>query len=126
MNAMLRQIMLVGLGSAVGGMARFLMGKWIYALYPQNFPLPTLIINILGCFLIGLIFGYSVKTGAFSAETRLFLTTGLCGGFTTFSAFAYENIQLMKTGQYTMVLVYITASVVLGIVATFLGMGMFR
>jgi CrcB protein len=67
-----------------------------------------------------------MKTGSLTAEIRLLLTTGLCGGFTTFSAFAYENIQLMKTGQYTMVLVYITASVVLGIVATFLGMGIFR
>jgi CrcB protein len=119
---MLRQIMLVGLGSAVGGMARFLLGKWVYSLYPQTFPLPTLIINIIGCFLIGLIFGYSIKTGTLSAETRLLLTTGLCGGFTTFSAFAYENIQLMKNGDYTMVVVYITASVVLGIVAAFLGM----
>ncbi len=123
---MLRQIMLVGLGSAVGGMARFILGKWIYNIYPHAFPLPTLIINILGCFLIGLLYGVSIKTGSLTAETRLLLTTGLCGGFTTFSAFAYENIQLMKSGEYTMVLVYITASVVLGIVATFLGMGNFR
>jgi CrcB protein len=118
--------MLVGLGSAVGGMARFTLGKWIYNVYQQAFPLPTLIINVLGCFIIGLLYGISIKTGSLTAETRLLLTTGLCGGFTTFSAFAYENIQLMKTGQYTMVLVYITASVVLGIVATFLGMEIFR
>jgi fluoride exporter len=123
---MLRQIMLVGLGSAVGGIFRFIMGKWIYFLYPQKFPLPTLIINILGCFLIGLLYGFSIKTGTLSAEVRLLLTTGLCGGFTTFSAFAYENIQLMKNGDYTMVLVYITASVVLGIVAAFLGMAIYR
>jgi CrcB protein len=123
---MLRQIMLVGAGSAVGGMFRFILGKWIYALYPQTFPLPTLIINIVGCFLIGLLYGYSIKTGTLSAEVRLLLTTGLCGGFTTFSAFAYENIQLMKNGDYTMVLVYITASVVLGIVAVFLGMELYR
>jgi len=123
---MLRQIMLVGLGSAVGGIFRFILGKWIYFIYPQTFPLPTLIINILGCFLIGLLYGFSIKTGTLSAEVRLLLTTGLCGGFTTFSAFAYENIQLMKNGDYTMVLVYITASVVLGIVAAFLGMEIFR
>jgi CrcB protein len=123
---MFRQILIVGLGSAAGGMARFLIGKWIYALYPQPFPLPTLLINILGCFIIGLLYGVSIKTGALSAEMRLLLTTGLCGGFTTFSAFAYENILLMKNGEYTMVLVYITASVVLGIVATFLGMEIFR
>ena len=123
---MFRQILIVGLGSATGGMARFLIGKWIYSLYPQTFPLPTLLINILGCFIIGLLYGVSIKTGALSAEMRLLLTTGLCGGFTTFSAFAYENILLMKNGEYTMVLVYITASVVLGIVATFLGMEIFR
>ena len=123
---MLKQIMLVGLGSAAGGMFRFILGKWIYHLYPQTFPLSTLIINILGCFLIGLLYGFSIKTGTLSAEVRLLLTTGVCGGFTTFSAFAYENIQLMKNGDYTMVLVYITASVVMGIVAVFLGMELYR
>jgi len=72
------------------------------------------------------LYGFSIKTGTLSAEVRLLLTTGLCGGFTTFSAFAYENIQLMKNGDYTMVLVYITASVVLGIVAAFFGMEIIR
>jgi CrcB protein len=85
-----------------------------------------LVVNILGCFLIGLFYAISERTGLMTADTRLFLTTGLCGGFTTFSAFAYENIVLMRNGAYSMVLVYITASVVMGILATFLGMNLFK
>ncbi len=116
--------MLVALGSAIGGVARFLASKGIYSAAPMQFPLPTLVVNIVGCFLIGLIYAVSTRSGLMSEETRLLLTTGLCGGFTTFSAFAYENIVLMRNGAYSMVLVYITASVVMGILATFLGMSL--
>lgn len=123
---MLRQILLVGLGSALGGMSRFLLGRLAHAYVPMQFPLPTLVINILGCFLIGLFFGYAAKHATLSQDMLILLTVGLCGGFTTFSAFAYENIALMRTGAYTMVLVYITASVSLGILATWLGIELFR
>ena len=121
---MIRQILLVALGSAIGGVARFLASKGIYAAAPMQFPLPTLLVNITGCFLIGLVYAVSSRAGFMSEGTRLLLTTGLCGGFTTFSAFAYENIVLMRNGSYSMVLAYITASVVLGILATFLGMSL--
>jgi CrcB protein len=123
---MIRQLFLIGLGSAVGGIARFLISQLTYSLYPRIFPFPTLLVNFTGCFLIGLFYALSAKTGVLSADMRLLLTTGLCGGFTTFSAFAYENIVLMKNGSYPMVLIYITASVVLGIFATFLGMQLFK
>ena len=123
---MLRQILLVALGSALGGIARFLASKGLYDAAPMQFPLPTLVVNVLGCFLIGLFYAISERTGLMTADTRLFLTTGLCGGFTTFSAFAYENIVLMRNGTYSMVLVYITASVVMGILATFVGMNIFK
>jgi CrcB protein len=123
---MLKQILLVALGSAAGGIARFLASKGIYHLAPMKFPLPTLLVNVAGCFLIGIFFAWSADSRLMTQESRLFLTTGFCGGFTTFSAFAYENIVLMRNGAYSMVLVYITASVVLGILATFLGMNLVK
>lgn len=123
---MLRQILLVALGSAIGGIARFLASKGIYAAAPMQFPLPTLVVNVAGCFLIGVFYAWSADSRLMTPDARLLLTTGLCGGFTTFSAFAYENIVLMRSGAYSMVLVYITASVVLGILAVFLGMNLLK
>ena len=119
-------MLFVGLGSAAGGVSRYLLGRLAYALAPMKFPLPTLLINVLGCFIIGLLFGHAAKHGTPAGDMLLLLTVGLCGGFTTFSAFAYENIVLMRTGAYTMVLVYITASVSLGILATWLGIELYR
>lgn len=123
---MLRQVLFVAVGSAIGGVARFLIGKGLYGLYPQPFPLPTLAINIAGSLLIGLLFGFASKSSSIPPDIMLMLTVGLCGGFTTFSAFSYENIVLMRSGAYTMVLVYITASVSMGILATWLGIELTR
>ena len=123
---LLRQILMVALGSAVGGVLRFLASKGIYQLAPMKFPLPTLLVNVAGCFLIGVFYTWSSDSRLMTQDSRLLLTTGLCGGFTTFSAFAHENIVLMRTGAYPMILVYILLSVVLGILAVFAGMQLFR
>ena len=118
---MIRQLLLVGAGSAIGGMLRFGIGKWMYALYPHPFPYPTLLINIIGSFLIGIFYGLAVKTTQLSPAMILFLTSGLCGGFTTFSAFSYENMVLLKNGNYGYALTYVSLSIILGIFSTFLG-----
>lgn len=123
---LLRQILIVALGSAAGGVLRFLASKGIYQWAPMKFPLPTLLVNVLGCFLIGVFYAWSSDSRLMTQDSRLLLTTGFCGGFTTFSAFAHENIVLMRTGSYPMILVYITLSVVLGILAAFAGMQLFR
>jgi CrcB protein len=117
---------MVGAGSAVGGMLRHLAGRWIHAFWPYAFPLPTLAVNLVGCLIMGMVFGYAGRTGNWGTNTLLLLTTGFCGGFTTMSAFAFENIQLMRSGAYTAVLVYITASVSLGILAAWLGLELTR
>jgi CrcB protein len=117
---------MVGAGSAAGGMLRFLAGRWIVSLWHQPFPLPTLLVNLAGCLLTGMFFGHAGRTGAWSSDTVLLLTTGFCGGFTTMSAFAYENINLMRAGAYTQVLAYTTASVVLGMLAAWLGLEITR
>ena len=113
--------MLVGIGGGIGSIARFLCQKYLYALYPHHFPAGTFTVNILGCFLIGIFYGLTEKGNLFTPEWRLLLMTGLCGGYTTFSSFALENITLLKSGEYLYCALYIAGSVILGIAATFFG-----
>ncbi len=119
---LLKNILLVGLGGGIGSIARFLCQKYIYEWYPHPFPLGTFLVNIAGCFLIGLFSGFAEKGALINTEWRLLLTTGLCGGFTTFSSFALENINLLRTGHLFYFVLYTAASVVLGILATWLGL----
>jgi fluoride exporter len=121
-----KDILLVGLGGGVGSVARFLCQRSVSAWYPHAFPFGTLIVNFLGCFLIGLLLGLMEKGNIVKPELRLLLLTGFCGGFTTFSAFAAENIQLLKDGRLLYFTIYLVASVVLGILATFAGLSIVK
>jgi fluoride exporter len=121
-----KDILFVGLGGGVGSIARFLCQRGVYAFYPHAFPFGTLVVNITGCFIIGLLFGLIEKGALLRPELRMLLVTGFCGGFTTFSAFAAENIQLLKDGRVLYFFIYIMASVVLGILATFTGIALFK
>lgn len=85
------------------------------------FPYATLAVNIIGSFIIGIVFAMSIKDGAISNNWKLFLATGICGGFTTFSAFSLENMGLLQNGKIGMAFTYIGLSMLLGIGATFLG-----
>lgn len=118
---MIRNILVVALGGAIGSVARYLAQKSIYEWHPHSFPFGTFFVNIFGCLLIGCFYGLAEKGNVLTPEWRLFLATGLCGGFTTFSSFAMENIVLVKSGNYLYVAVYIAASVFLGILAAFCG-----
>ena len=118
---MLRNILIVGFGGSIGSIARYLCQKYIYELHPQPFPFGTLLVNVLGCFLIGLFFGISERGNFFDTEARLLLMAGFCGGFTTFSAFALENINLLKTGHFAYFGIYTSLSLILGIGAVWLG-----
>ena len=121
MNVTLKALLIVFVGSGIGGVARYGMQTWFVKLYPHSFPIGTFIVNILGCFLIGLFYEISHKASFITPEWRLALTTGLCGGFTTFSTFAYENLSLLKSGNYMVFTLYIILSVVLGIAGVFVG-----
>ncbi len=115
---MFRNFLLVALGGGIGSILRYGVSLMINAKY---FPWPTLAVNIIGSFIIGLILALSIKEESFLYNWKLFLATGVCGGFTTFSAFSLENMELLQSGKYLLAVTYILVSVVLGIAAAFLG-----
>ena len=118
---MIRDILFVGAGSALGGMARFLVNRGVTYFFSYPFPLATFIVNISGSFLIGYLYSAAIKNEWLSTPALLFLVTGICGGYTTFSAFTYENLMLIRNGQAPLSMIYILASVILGIGAALLG-----
>src|ERR1700741_3455306 len=121
MNNSFKIVLIVFGGSGVGGVLRYGMQTWISRLYPFSFPLGTFIENTSGCLLIGFFYALSEKGNLLSPEWRLALTTGFCGGFTTFSTFAYENMNLLRTGNYFYTLLYVAGSVILGVAAVYIG-----
>jgi CrcB protein len=123
---MVRNILLVGFGGGIGSIARFLCQKYLVSGSFVPFPAGTFAVNVSGCLLIGLFYGLALKGNWMSPEWRLLLTTGFCGGYTTFSAFAYENVQMLRTGNLLIAFIYIAASVLLGIAAVFAGMAIVR
>ena len=118
---MIKQILFVGIGSAIGGVLRYLVSKGFAQLALTNFPIATLTINFVGSFFIGLFYAINAKQTWINPNWLLFLTTGICGGFTTFSTFSYENLQLLKSGQPLQAFIYILGSIILGLIGVFLG-----
>ena len=123
---MIKNLLLVACGGGVGSIARYLCQKWLGENYPHPFPWGTFVVNLVGCFLIGIIYAASEKTTLVGPQVRLLLITGFCGGFTTFSTFAFENMILLRGNDTVYFLIYAIASVVLGIIAVFAGMGLIK
>ena len=123
---MIKNILLVGAGGAAGSIARYLCQVAINSIYPFRFPLATLLVNVLGCFIIGLLYAIAERTSILSLQFRLLLGTGFCGGFTTFSTFAFENMDLIRTGDTSYFLLYAFGSLLLGIGAVFGGFFLIR
>jgi len=118
---MLKLILIIGTGSFIGGVLRFLTSRLIQNSVFSSFPYGTFMVNILGCLFIGIFYGISERGNMMSAEWRMFLTVGFCGGFTTFSTFANENLALLKDGNVFYSALYISLSVFVGILATYSG-----
>lgn len=119
---MIKNILLIGLGGGIGSIARYLCQRWFAHNYISSFPWGTFSVNIVGCFLIGIFWGITFKSFDSNESWKLFLMTGLCGGFTTFSAYSLEGIGLLKEQKLGLFFTYIAASVVLGLLATYAGM----
>ncbi len=110
----------------MGSVSRYLGQLVVSRYFAYPFPLGTLLVNVLGCLLIGLFYALAEKGTIASAELRLLLTTGFCGGFTTFSTFSYETLTLLQTGNYLLVALYVAGSVLIGLLATFAGVALVR
>ena len=115
---LLKQMALVAIGGGAGSVLRFLAQKWISLGPLPKLPIGTMTVNVMGCLLIGLLFGWFSKNPATTPDWKLFLMTGLCGGFTTFSAFTLESMVLLESSRWTSFLLYVSGSVILGILAT--------
>jgi len=113
-------ILAIGLGSFIGGISRYLLSQFVQSKFLSAFPFGTLAVNVIGCFLIGFIYSLSER-GNVTMEWRLFLATGVLGGFTTFSAFSNETIAMLRDTQYWHASLYVISSVLVGLIATFLG-----
>ena len=118
---MIRSLIIVALGGGMGSALRFMASKFVQDNMAGIFPYPTLAVNIIGCLLIGLFYGMSSRGNLGSESAKLLLTTGLCGGFTTFSTFCNENLSLMRGGHALTTLLYTGGSIMLGFIAVAVG-----
>ena len=121
---MSRILLLIGAGGFIGSVARYATASWFTKLFPSSFPYGTFVANIIGCLAIGIIYGLSERYNWLTPEWRFFLATGLCGGYTTFSSFAYENINLLQSSNYFTFAVYSLGSFAIGLLAVFGGISL--
>lgn len=123
---MIKNVLLVGLGGGIGSMARYLCQRWFATSYVSSFPWGTFTVNIIGCLAIGIFWGLSFKSFNTNESGKLFLMTGLCGGFTTFSAFTLEGVSFLREQKLALFFSYVAASVLIGLLATYIGMRLIK
>lgn len=116
----------VALGGATGSVSRYLLGTALQQRAGGALPVGTLVVNVTGSFILGLVLRYALETPAVSPEVRALLTTGFCGGYTTFSTFSYETTALLEDGDYRRATLYIALSVGLSLLGTLLGVALAR
>ncbi|TRX56276.1 fluoride efflux transporter CrcB [Fulvivirga sp. M361] len=123
----MKQVLLVGLGGFLGSTLRYLTYLWVDQRYEKAFPLSTFTVNIIGSLFLGLLYGFLAKSQTTTGpEIRLFLGVGLCGSYTTFSTFAFENFNLLQQKDFATTFTYILASLVLGLLAAYGGYSIFK
>lgn len=117
----MRIILIVFFGGGLGSVGRYLVNRWVVGMVTSVFPYGTFLINITGCFLIGFLVFITPRLGHDSLYWRWFLVTGVCGGYTTFSSFSFENVQLISDQHLFLMILYTIGSIVLGFLATYMG-----
>jgi CrcB protein len=117
---MLKNVLLIGVGGFAGSVGRYLLSRLVELRVFTSFPLGTFAVNIIGCFIIGLLYGLTIK-GTATPEMRFLLATGFCGGFTTFSSFSMESLTLLQDGQLWFAFLYIAGSLLAGLAAVWIG-----
>lgn len=118
---MVKSLLIVGIGGFLGTVARFVIARYFQYNVSSVFPWSTFIVNIAGCLLIGLIYGITEKGEFLSSDSRLFLTVGICGGFTTFSTFSNDSFLLVQEQEWVRLALYTSLSVFLGLMAVYVG-----
>lgn len=123
---MIKAMILAGCGGFVGTCGRYLVGKWASGMFHGSFPMGTFLVNIIGCFIIGLFFGLLEKSHVMSASENALFITGFCGGFTTLSSFADDLWVLGNKGDWTTSVIYLCASVIVGVLLVWGGRALIR
>lgn len=119
---MLKTILLIAIGGAIGSVFRFLTTVLVSKFWSSHFPLATFMVNVIGCFLIGILMGFLTKNALDNSNLKYFLVTGFCGGFTTFSAFGIENVTLLQNNNTILAFAYMAVSILLSLFAVLLGL----
>lgn len=123
---MIKSMLIAGAGGFVGTCGRFLVGKWCAGMFHGPFPMGTFLVNVIGCFLIGIFFGLLEKAHVMTPGENLLLITGFCGGFTTFSSFADDMWVLGSKGEWATCTAYFVATVVIGVLLVWAGRAIIR
>lgn len=123
---MIKLYLAVMLGGSFGAVARYAVAQWSVTHWPKLFPLPTLIVNLLGCLLIGVLYGLWLDRPDLSPMLRQTLMVGFLGAFTTFSTFSLDTLRMLENGEGLMALAYILLSVCVGLLATWAGLSLAR
>lgn len=123
---MLKTLLFIGMGSFTGGVLRYLISRYVQNFLIPSFPLGTFLVNILGCFAIGLFYGLFERGNLMNPNLRMFLTVGFCGGFTTFSTFMNENFLLIKENNFFYLSLYVGLSLFVGFIMLYLGYSLIK
>jgi CrcB protein len=118
----MRSLLIVALGGALGAAARYAFGGWVAGRAGDGFPWGTMVVNVSGAFLIGLVLALSLDRAMIGSDWRLFLTTGILGGYTTFSTLSFEPVALMETGSWVLAAANMLGSAGAGVIAVMAGL----
>nr|WP_320118307.1 fluoride efflux transporter CrcB [uncultured Marinifilum sp.] len=118
---MFRTLLLIGMGGFLGSVSRFLVGQGLHRIFDTVFPIGTMTVNIVGSFIIGVVYSLAERDNLINPEMRMFLAVGFCGGFTTFSSFAFDQLNLLKDNGFLYLSLYMAGSVFLGLLAVYFG-----